>query len=46
MILRIYKNYLGILGITRTFYNSFNRSKDRLVKVKRDFKYFKTKVKE
>ena len=45
-ILRIYRNYLRILRTARTFYNSFDRGKDGLVKVRRDFKYFETKVKE
>ena len=39
MILKIYKNYLKTLRTTRTFYNSFNRSENRLVKIKENLKY-------
>ena len=46
MILRIYKNHLRTLRTARTFYSSFDRGKNGLVKVGRNFKYFGTKVKE
>ena len=46
MILRIYRNYLGILGIANIFYNSFRNREHRLVKIRRDLKLFKAKVKE
>ena len=46
MILRIYRNHLRTLRIARTFYGSFDRGKDGLVKVGGNFKYFRTEVEE
>ena len=42
MILKVYKNYLRILKTTKTFYDSFNKNKKRLIKVRKDFKLFRT----
>ena len=42
IILRVYRNYLKILKTTKTFYNSFNGNKKGLVKIRKNFKLFKT----
>ena len=46
IILKIYRNYLRTLRIAKTFYNSFDRNKSGLVKVRGNLKSLRTKVKE
>ena len=46
MILKIYRNYLRTLEVIKTFYNSFRYDKSRLIKVRRNLNFFRTKVKK